>query len=122
MPNFAMPTFKSSFHTQAQAMDFSPPPVTRRSNILSRIIESVRLGLTLLVLLCGITILGTTADALSVYNKTHLGQEFHLSLWPPAVTFDIRPTVAMIVTRAVVIVASAGTIGLSRVPTVCFLN
>jgi len=75
------------------------------------------LALTLLILLCGLTILGTTADALSVYNKTHLGQDFYLPLWPPARAFDIGPTIAILVGSAVVVVATAGAIGFSRVPT-----
>ncbi len=119
MPTFAMPTFKSTFHADVRDAEFSPPPSIQRSNRLPRIIESVRLAITLLILLCGLTILGTTADALSVYNKTHLGQEFNLPLWPPARAFDVGPTVAILVGSAVVVVASAGAIGFSRVPTVC---
>jgi hypothetical protein len=74
----------------------------------SRIVESVRLGLMGLAILSGATILGTSADTLAVYNKTHLSDDFLLplsGLWPSA--FDIRPTIALVTCGSIIFVASA---------------
>jgi hypothetical protein len=71
----------------------------------ARVVESVRFALTILGLLAGLTILGTSADTLSVYNKTHLGPEFFISLWPAE--FDVRPTTALIICSAIIFLTSA---------------
>lgn len=68
-------------------------------------LESVRTALSIVALLTGITILGVSADALAVYKSTHIGQDFHLPLWPD--NFNVRPTVALVVGSAIVVVANA---------------
>lgn len=83
----------------------------------TRMAESVRLGLTVLALVASITIVGTAADTLSVYNTTTLGSEYFLSLWPS--DFDIRPTTALIICGAIVIVASTCSLAASKIPAVC---
>lgn len=69
-----------------------------------KLIDNVRIGLTVLVLCLGITILGVSGDALSVYDSTHLSGDFFLPLWPDE--FDLRPTIALCVGSAIVVVAN----------------
>jgi len=69
-----------------------------------RLIESARLGLTILGLLLGIIILSTSADVISEYNKTHLGNEFLLPLWGGA-SQDVRGEIAVLVGGAVIVFA-----------------
>ncbi|KAH9883910.1 hypothetical protein F4778DRAFT_586826 [Xylariomycetidae sp. FL2044] len=80
-----------------------------------RLIDSARLGLTALALLCGLTILGTSADTLAVYKKTHLSTDFNLPLWPE--DFDLRPTVALVTGSAIVVVANVISLLFSKVMT-----
>ena len=60
---------------------------------LAHRLDGARVGLTLLALLAGITILGVSGNALAVYNGTHLPGDFLLPLWPDQ--FNLRPTVAL---------------------------
>ncbi|KAI0455214.1 hypothetical protein F5B21DRAFT_208650 [Xylaria acuta] len=69
-----------------------------------RLLDSVRVGLTGLALLSGITILGTSANAIMVYNNTHVSRGFNLALWPDE--FDLRPAVALVVGSSIVILAN----------------
>ncbi|KAI0412320.1 hypothetical protein F5X98DRAFT_379872 [Xylaria grammica] len=79
----------------------------------TRFLNSVRIGLTGLALLSGITILGTSANALMVYNNTHVSSDFNLPLWPDE--FDLRPTVALVVGSSVVVLANLVSILSSKV-------
>jgi len=79
-----------------------------------RMVESARLGLTLLGLLAAITIVGTSGDTLMVFNSTTLSGAFNLSLWPT--DFDIRPTVALVTCGAVVVLASIMSLAVSKIP------
>jgi len=65
-----------------------------------RIVDGARLGLTTLALLMGISALGLSANALSVYNTTHVAQGFLLPLWPDQL--DLRPAVALVVGATIV--------------------
>lgn len=67
--------------------------------------NSVRLALTALALAAGITILGVSADAVAVYNATHVPDDYLLPLWPS--NMDLRPTVALVAGGAIVVVANA---------------
>ncbi|KAI0180505.1 hypothetical protein GGR52DRAFT_247339 [Hypoxylon sp. FL1284] len=78
-----------------------------------QLVDSARVGLTLLALLCGLTVLGTSGDTLAVYNSTHLSSNFHLPLWPDQ--FDLRPTVALLVGSCIVVVASIVSLLFSKV-------
>ncbi|KAJ4192262.1 hypothetical protein NW755_004389 [Fusarium falciforme] len=80
-----------------------------------RLTDSGRLGLTVLGLAAGITILGVSADSIAVYNATHVPGDFLLPLWPA--NFDLRPTVALVVCSALVMVANAISLVASKVPT-----
>ncbi|KAI1110768.1 hypothetical protein F5Y14DRAFT_465261 [Nemania sp. NC0429] len=84
----------------------------RRQQSVIRYLNCVRVGLAGLALLSGITILGTSANALMVYNDTHVSSDFHLALWPDE--FDLRPAVALVVGSSIVIVANLVTLVLSK--------
>jgi len=84
-----------------------------------RIIESIRLGLLTLALLAGVTILGTSADTLAVYNKTHIGENFFLPLsgvWPSE--FDLRPTIALVTCGSIISIASAASLISSKISSI----
>lgn len=81
-----------------------------------RLADSARLGMTVLGLAAGITILGVSADSIAVYNATHVPADFLLPLWPA--NFDLRPTVALVVGGTLVMVANAVSLVASKVPTV----
>jgi len=89
-----------------------------QKNGSTRALESVRLGLTLLGLLAGITIVGTAADTLMVYNTTTLAGEFTISVWPTPSEFDLRPTIALVTCGSIVLLASAVSIGLSKLQSI----
>jgi hypothetical protein len=75
---------------------------------VTRAVECVRLALMVLALLAGLTILGTSADTLAVYNKTHIGSDYLLPLsgvWPSE--FDLRPIIALVACGSIIAVASA---------------
>jgi len=80
----------------------------------ARSVESVRLGLTALALLAGISIVGTSADTLSVYNTTTLSGDYFLAIWPTE--FDLRPTIALVTCGAIITIASTVSIVASRLP------
>jgi hypothetical protein len=74
----------------------------------TRMAESVRLALMALALLAGLTIVGTSANTMAVYNKTHIGTDFLLPLsgvWPSE--FDLRPTIALVACGSIIAVTSA---------------
>jgi hypothetical protein len=83
---------------------------------VARTVESVRLGLTGLAFLAGISIVGVVGDTLSVYNTTHLGEDYLLPLWPS--DFDIRPTISLVICGAIVLLASAVSLAVSKLPPV----
>ncbi|KAI3337613.1 hypothetical protein HD806DRAFT_44589 [Xylariaceae sp. AK1471] len=78
-----------------------------------RLFNSVRLGLTGLALLSGLTILGASANALMVYNNTHMPSDFNLPLWPEQ--FDLRPSVALVVGSAIVVFVNLVSLVFSKV-------
>ena len=81
-----------------------------------RLVDSARVGLTSLALLCGLAILGTSASSLAVYKATHLPREYNLPLWPNK--FDLRPTIALVVCSVVVVLANTVSLVFSKVQTV----
>jgi len=110
-----MAAFKPGFTSEFNEFD-TPDAGHQKSAKSARVVESARLALTALALLSSITILGTSGDTLSVFNATHLGEDFLLPLWPSE--FDLRPTVALVVCSAIVVVASALSLAVSKVPAV----
>jgi len=106
----------SKAESTSESQEWSPDAGHQKAVRTSRAIESTRLGLTVLALLSAITIVATSADTLGVYNKTHLGEEFFLALWPS--DFDIRPTTALVICGTIVILSSAASLAVSRVPAI----
>ncbi len=91
----------------ASASNFEVDPrdlAYQRQQGTIRFLHGVRVGLTGLALVSSITILGTSANALMVYNNTHVSSDFNLALWPDE--FDLRPTVALVVASAIIIIAN----------------
>ncbi|TEA19269.1 hypothetical protein C8034_v000717 [Colletotrichum sidae] len=79
---------------------------------LLRTVDAARVGLTTLALVAAITILGVSADALAVYDATHVPATFLLPLWPD--DFDLRPTVALVVGSSIILVANGTSIVAAR--------
>lgn len=69
-----------------------------------RLLDGVRVGITAVALLAAITILGVSGDALAVFDSTHVPSEYRLALWPDH--FDLRPTVALVVGSAIIVVSN----------------
>lgn len=98
-------SFEHKGPASASEFEVDPRDLTyQRHHATIRFLNGVRVGLTSLALVSGITILGTAANALMVYNNTHVSSDFHLALWPDE--FDLRPTVALVVGSSLVIVAN----------------
>jgi hypothetical protein len=90
----------------------------QKNNKIIRLVESGRLALTVLSLLSALVIVGTSAETLGVYRRTHLGDDFFLALWPT--DFDIRPTIALISCGAIIVLISAISLAATKVPAVRF--
>jgi hypothetical protein len=85
-----------------------------------RVTSTTHLGLTVLAFFVGIVILVLSAHAIAVFNDTYLGADFLLPLWPG--TFNLGPSIAVLVCGGVVIVSALGVVVASKVPAVCLLN
>lgn len=81
-----------------------------------KLIDAARVSITALALLCGVTILGLSADAIRVYNTTRLEGSPLLSVWPDS--FDMQPTVALVAGSSLVILANTAALLCSKVPRV----
>lgn len=79
-----------------------------------RLIDAARVAITALALLCGITIMGLSADAIRVYNTTRVQGSPLLSVWPDS--FDMQPTVALVVGSCLVVLANIAALLCSKVP------
>ncbi|KAL1868654.1 hypothetical protein VTK73DRAFT_3570 [Phialemonium thermophilum] len=98
----------------ASSFDADSQDVHLQSKVrLLRTLDAVRVSLTVLALLMGVAILAVSADALSVYNATHVPADFYLPLWPD--NFDLRPTVALLAGSSVVVVVNTASLLFSRV-------
>ncbi|GJN80635.1 hypothetical protein PLIIFM63780_004162 [Purpureocillium lilacinum] len=98
----------SSLKNEVTVSDFEGDGRDLRTRVKARIvgvIHALRVAMTLLALLSGITILGLSANSLAVYKNTHVPDDYLLALWPHQ--FDLRPTTALIAGSAIVIVANA---------------
>ncbi|KAI0802571.1 hypothetical protein GGR55DRAFT_665435 [Xylaria sp. FL0064] len=107
-------SFEQKGPASASNFEVDPQEITyqRQQGTIS-FLNGVRVGLTCLALVSGITILGTSANALMVYNNTHVASEFNLPLWPDE--FDLRPTVALIVGSSIIILANLVSLIFSKV-------
>ncbi|KAI1063041.1 hypothetical protein LB507_005977 [Fusarium sp. FIESC RH6] len=100
----------SNFETDVESVRTEP------NFRLYRLMDSARLALTVLGLAAGLTILGVSADAIAVYHATHVPEDWFLQLWPS--NLDMRPTVALVVGGALVVVASLVSLIAGKIPTV----
>lgn len=80
--------------------------------------DAARSGLTVFTLLCAITVLGVSGDALGTYNSTYTSADWLLPLWPDE--FDVSPTQAILGGSLVVVVVSIVSLVFSKVPSVGF--
>ncbi|KAH8815671.1 hypothetical protein F5884DRAFT_663352 [Xylogone sp. PMI_703] len=106
--------FQPEFTSEFQ--EFDTPGVSQKAVKTIRMLDTVRLGLTVLGLLAGVIIMGVSADTLYVYNTTHLGPDYFLALWPSK--FNIQPTVALVVCGTIVFVVSAISLICSKTPAI----
>ncbi|KAM5345503.1 hypothetical protein ACJ41O_011365 [Fusarium nematophilum] len=81
-----------------------------------RLADGARQGLTVLALAAAITILGVSADAIAIYNATHVSEDFLLPLWPA--NFDLGPTVTLVIGSVLVIVVNVISIVAGKIPTI----
>jgi hypothetical protein len=79
-------------------------------------VDGIRVGVTVLALCMGISILGLSGDALNVYNSTSLPHEYLLPLWPDE--FNLRPTVALVVGAVFITIANIASLMASKVSSV----
>lgn len=82
-----------------------------------RILDSVQTAITLLGLLLGLTVLGVSANTLSVYNYTKPLPGSFLSLWPQE--FNIQPAVALVACSAIITVLHMVALVFPKVQFVC---
>lgn len=95
-------------------MDTSNDQYLRKQAKTVAMLDAVRIAITTLALLAGLTILGLAGNSLSVYNSTRLQDAGWLSLWPAV--FDLRPTVALVVGSSLVTLANIAGLLCSKVP------
>lgn len=100
----------SETKVQAAASDYEIDPQHAAALKTIRLLDAARVGLTMLGLLFGLTILGTSADVISVYHSTHIPG---MPLWPSE--FDLRPAVALVVGSVIIVLASVVALACSRV-------
>lgn len=95
-------------------VDINDQYLQRQVKVL-KLVDAARIGITTLALLCGIVILGLSGDAISVYNSTRMSDAAGwLSIWPAS--FDLRPTVALVVGSCIVTIANLAGLLCSKVP------
>ncbi|KAL2258125.1 hypothetical protein VTK26DRAFT_8688 [Humicola hyalothermophila] len=76
-------------------------------------VDAARAGTTMLALLMGLSALAVSGNTLRVYNETHVPREYLLPLWPD--DFNIRPTVALVIGSAIVLVSNMVALSCSQV-------
>ncbi|KAJ0158968.1 hypothetical protein CTA2_10547 [Colletotrichum tanaceti] len=103
---------KNVSHTSDVEIDVGEVHISSQVRVL-KAIDAARVSLTALALVASITVLGVSADALAVYDATHVPAHYLLPLWPDA--FDLRPTVALVAGSSVLIIANTVSLLFSRV-------
>lgn len=103
------PSFSPEYHESSQFED-------NDKTSSSRLLEAVRLGLSVLALFVAVVIVGTSAYNLKVYNQTHVSEDFQLPLWP--FNFNLGPTIALVACGAIMIVSNAVSIAVSKLSSV----
>ncbi|EFQ28495.1 hypothetical protein CGRA01v4_07321 [Colletotrichum graminicola] len=103
---------KNVSRTSDFEIDVEEIHISSQTRVL-KAVDSARVGLTALALLASITVLGVSADALAVYDATHVPADYLLPLWPDA--FDLRPTVALVVGSSIITITNMVSLLFSRV-------
>lgn len=82
------------------------------------VVDSARIGATVLALLISLSVLGVSANTLRTYDDTKIPSDVEVfpSLWPEE--FNIRPTVALVAGSAIIFVTNIVALCFSKVPTV----
>jgi hypothetical protein len=90
----------------------------QESTYLSRArwLRRSRLALTLLIIGTGVAAVACSGHVQKRYNSTHLGAEYHLTLWP--IDIDLRPNIAVLNSAALVVASSIGYLVFSVLPSV----
>jgi hypothetical protein len=94
--------------------EFETRDDARRIVRSTRLVDSMRMGLTVLTFVMGLTIVGTSGDALSVYKKTNITSL--LPVWPAQ--FNLGPTIALVTGGVIVTATSAVSVVASKVAAV----
>lgn len=121
-----MPTADLQLPNQTSSFDLDSPGImaSRAASPKLRTLAAVdgaRTALAVLALCAGITVLGVSADALAVYDATHVSADYLLPLWPQGL--DARPTVALVACGAITAAVNGAAVVGSRAslvsPTPC---
>ncbi|EXJ90045.1 hypothetical protein A1O3_03113 [Capronia epimyces CBS 606.96] len=104
------PLLTSSLHSRNSATSAQESAYLKRARWLGW----VRLGLALLTLGSATAAAGCAGHVLRRYNATHLASGWHLSLWP--LNVDLRPTLAVVASAAIITAASLGYLVLWLIP------
>lgn len=79
----------------------------------ARTLDNARVAVTALALLMGLTVLGVSANTLSVYDRTHVAGDFLLALWPEE--FNIRPNISLVIGSVFVVISNIAALCFSKV-------
>lgn len=110
----ASPSIKHEASSSTFEVDSHNDQYLERQTKTFRLIDAARVSITAFALLCGITILGLSADAIRVYNTTKLNGSLFVSVWPEH--FNMQPTVALVVGSSLVTLANIAALLCSKVP------
>ncbi|KAK5047733.1 hypothetical protein LTR84_006398 [Exophiala bonariae] len=80
----------------------------------ARWLRRSRLALTVLIIGTGVAAVACSGHIQHSYNSTHLGPEYHLTLWP--INIDLRPNLVILNSAAIVIASSIGYLVFSLLP------
>lgn len=82
----------------------------------ARWLRRSRLALTVLIIGTGVAAVACSSHVQKSYNSTHLGPEYHLTLWP--INIDLRPNLAIMNAAAITVASSIGYLVFSLLPSV----
>ena len=107
------PPLTSSLHSRNSASSVQESAYLRQAGLL----RWARLGLSILLVGVGATIVGCEGHALHTYNMTALNGAFFLPLWPA--NADLRPTIGTLAAGAIVVASSLLYFLVALIPSVC---
>ena len=113
LPEMAMPKTRSGSSSPSYASDEQESKYLARS----RSLHWVKLGLGLVILAAGTTVVGCQAHGLHYYNDTKGYEKWWLALWPE--NFDLRPTQALLSGGIVIMISTLAFLIVAAFPSVC---